>query len=116
MGWRRWSWRHATSARCRPVSPTTLCRSSSPSILASSGDSHMVRRALVAVAVLAAPLSAQDTTRGVRIGLTYDAGTRPGVVVLPSRGAGADSLRAILQRDLDFGDRVNVIDLDAAAA
>lgn len=76
----------------------------------------MIRRALVALAVLAAPLSAQDTTRGVRIGLTYDAGTRPGVVVLPSRGAGADSLRAILQRDLDFGDRVNVIDLDAASA
>ena len=36
--------------------------------------------------------------------------------MLPSRGTGADSIRAILQRDLDFGDRVNVIDLDASSA
>jgi TolB protein len=74
------------------------------------------RRAL-AILLVAAPLVAQDTTsRGVRIGLTYDPGTKPGVVVLPVTGAGGDSIRAIVQRDLDFGDRVNVIALEGSAA
>ncbi len=38
--------------------------------------------------------AAQDTSQvqGVRIGLTYAAGTRPGLYVLPMRGARADSL------------------------
>ena len=74
-----------------------------------------IRRALGALLLLSAPLAAQDTTRGVRIGLTYDPGSKPGVVVLPGKGAGADSVRAILQRDFDFGDRVSVIVLDADA-
>lgn len=74
------------------------------------------RRTLGALLLVAAPLVAQDTTtRGVRIGLTYDPGSKPGVVVLPGRGVGADSIRAMLQRDLDFGDRINVIVLDPAA-
>ena len=75
-----------------------------------------IRRALGALLFMAAPLAAQDTTKGVRIGLAYDPGSRPGVVVLPGKGVGADSARAIVQRDLDFGDRVNVIILDATAA
>jgi TolB protein len=60
----------------------------------------------------ALPVHAQDTTgqRGVRIGLTYAPGTKPGVVVLPVDGPGGDSLRAIVSRDLDFGDRIEVID------
>jgi TolB protein len=71
----------------------------------------------LAALVLAAPLLAQDTTtRGVRIGLTYDPGSKPGVVVLPVTGARGDSIRAILQRDLDYGDRVNAIVLDATSA
>jgi TolB protein len=73
------------------------------------------RRALGALLLCSAPLVAQDTTRGVRIGLTYDPGTKPGIVVLPGRGTAADSIRAIIQRDLDFGDRVNAIVLDADA-
>lgn len=76
-----------------------------------------VRRALVAL-LLAAPLPlvAQDTTsRGVRIGLSYDPGSKPGVVVLPVTGVTGDSIAAILARDLDYGDRVNVIALDPAA-
>lgn len=65
--------------------------------------------ATVAVTV-AAPLAAQDTTQaGVSVRLNYAAGTRPGVLVLPLRGANGDSIRAILQRDWDFGDRVTVI-------
>ena len=38
----------------------------------------------LAALLVAAPLLAQDTTsRGVRIGLSYDPGSKPGVVVLP---------------------------------
>ena len=58
---------------------------------------------------------AQDTTvsRGVRIGLTYAPGTRPGVLILPITGPNADSVNAILIRDLDYGDRVTVIPADS---
>ena len=60
---------------------------------------------------------AQDTTtRGVRIGLSYDPSGKPGVVVMPVSGTGGDSIAAIVSRDLDFGDRVNVIVLDAVSA
>ncbi|HEY4649459.1 MAG TPA: hypothetical protein VIG95_10120, partial [Gemmatimonadales bacterium] len=68
---------------------------------------------------LASPLLAQDTTRvneGVRIGVDYSPGTRPGLVVVP--GVGLDSVRAMLRRDLDYTDRfemVNVADLPASA-
>lgn len=68
--------------------------------------------AAVAAAVLgpASLASGQDTTaRGVRIGLTYAPGTKPGVLVLPVAGAAGDSVRAIIQRDLDFSDRINVV-------
>ncbi len=72
--------------------------------------------AIAALALgLAAPLRAQEPGRGVRIGLTYTAGTRPGLYVLPLRGANADSIRAILTRDLDFGDRISVIAPDTGA-
>ncbi len=55
-------------------------------------------------------LTAQnDSTSGVRIGLTYTPGTRPGVFVAPVAGAWSDSVRAILGRDLDNGDRVTAI-------
>ena len=71
----------------------------------------------LAALLVATTLAAQDTTsRGVRIGLAYDPGSKPGIVVLPVTGAAGDSVRAILQRDLDYGDRVNAIVLDAAAA
>ncbi len=59
---------------------------------------------------------AQDTTvaPGVRLGLNYDPGTKPGVIVLPVQDEyGDDSLRTIVQRDLDYSDRMNVIALDA---
>src|SRR5437867_8867437 len=69
-------------------------------------------RIALLVSCAAMPLLAQDTTRGVRIGLSYDPGTRPGVLVLrPSGPPGPvpDSIRAIIQRDLDFGDRVTIV-------
>src|SRR5918999_4847661 len=54
---------------------------------------------------------AQDTT-GVRLGLTYAAGTKPGVIVLPVHDDYDDSLRVIVQRDLDYSDRLTPIMLD----
>src|SRR5438093_9498717 len=58
----------------------------------------------------AGTLAAQDTTRveqGVRVGVDYRPGVRPGLVVLPS--AGLDSVRAIIGRDLDFTDRFEMV-------
>jgi TolB protein len=78
---------------------------------------HTPARALAVALALALPLAlplaasrAQDTTRReVRIGLTYQPGTRPGIAVLPILGMSGDSVRAILERDLDHSDRVEVL-------
>ena len=54
--------------------------------------------------------AAQDTTRveqGVRVGVEYQPGVRPGLVMLP--GPGLDSARAIVRRDLDYSDRFEMI-------
>jgi TolB protein len=61
-------------------------------------------------------LSAQDTSaidRGVRIGIVYRPGVRPGLVTLPRSGGGVglDSIRAIIARDLDYSDRFEIITL-----
>ena len=68
--------------------------------------------------LMPATVHAQDTARveGVRIGLTYTAGTKPGVLILPVSGSNADSVRTILARDLDFSDRVTVIAMDSGGA
>ncbi len=70
--------------------------------------------AVIALTFVASTARAQDTTAvpGVRLGLTYGAGTKPGVIVLPVRDDDDDSLRVIVQRDLDYSDRMNVIALD----
>ena len=57
---------------------------------------------------------AQDTSaidRGVRIGIIYRPGVRPGLVMLPRTGMGLDSVRAVVARDLDYSDRFEVITL-----
>ena len=64
----------------------------------------------------ATSLLAQDSTRGVRIGLRYDPGVKPGVIVLPVTGSHGDSIRAIVERDFDFSDRIAVIALTATDA
>ena len=70
----------------------------------------MRRLSVLLVPVLAAaPLAAQDTAKvdqPIRIGVDY-AVTRPGLVVLP--GAGLDSVRAIVRRDLDYTDRFEML-------
>ncbi len=69
---------------------------------------------VVALCLRPLPGVAQDTIpTGVRVGLTYDPSTRPGVFVTAVAGENGDSVRAILARDLDFGDRVNVISAEA---
>ncbi|MGE0353802.1 MAG: hypothetical protein AB7Q69_11215 [Gemmatimonadales bacterium] len=65
--------------------------------------------------LLAVPVLAQDTTAGgVRLGITYTPGYRPGLVILP--GVGQDSVRAIIQRDLDYSDRFEVVAIPAGEA
>jgi TolB protein len=59
---------------------------------------------------VAFPLFAQDTTRveeGVRVGVDYSPGMRPGLVVVP--GYGSDSVRAMVRRDLDYTDRFEMV-------
>ena len=73
----------------------------------------MRRVRLLALAgwAIALPLAAQDT---VRVGITYQPGVRPGLVVLPA--AGLDSIHAIIARDLDYSDRFELIALQSASA
>lgn len=59
-------------------------------------------------------LVAQDTSaidRGVRIGITYHPGVRPGLVLLPEPSTVSDSIRTIIARDLDYSDRFEMITL-----
>lgn len=78
-----------------------------------------MRRTLAILAllapVLALALAAQDPPPqgGVRLVLKYDPGARPSLVVVP--GAGLDSVRAILRRDLDFSDRFEAVIVPEAA-
>lgn len=78
------------------------------------------RLALVAVALFATvPVGAgaQDTTfRGITLVGNYDPlHDKVGIAVLPIAGAFGDSVRTIIQRDLDFSDRFTVIPIDSAA-
>jgi TolB protein len=71
---------------------------------------------VLAVGPSARPAVGQDTSlidRGVRIGIIYRPGVRPGFVMLPRRGGGTflDSARVMIARDLDYGDRFEVITL-----
>ncbi len=71
---------------------------------------------LFAIAASVSPLYAQDSIppidRGVRIGITYRPGVRPGLLVLGgNRSTVLDSARAILTRDLDYSDEFEMITL-----
>ena len=71
----------------------------------------------LAAQTVAATACAQDTTStppGVRLELSYPRGTIPRVIVLPIDTTAGDSARTIIQRDLDYGDRVSPIVLDSA--
>lgn len=85
--------------------------------LSSSVATAAAAFALVSFALVPRASHAQNPTtpEGVRLGLNYQLGTKPGVLVLPLDSVGTDSVRAIIQRDLDFDDRANVIQLDDAS-
>jgi TolB protein len=75
----------------------------------------MKRLCVLLCFLVVSPLAAQDTTQfreGVRVGVDYVPGTRPGLVVLP--GPGLDSVRAMVRRDLDYSDRFEMIQVDDA--
>lgn len=75
-------------------------------------------RLLLTGLALASTAGAQDSLRqGVRLGLSYDVGGRPGIAVLPVKGAPAevaDTIRAMLQRDFDNGNRIVIVGWNAA--
>jgi TolB protein len=60
---------------------------------------------------LAVPARAQDTIPpgGVRVGITYTPGTRPGLALARTSAPALDSVRAILERDLDFSDQFELL-------
>ncbi len=61
---------------------------------------------VLAALLVPAGLRAQDTTRtesGVRVGITYTPGVRPSLAVVAT--AAVDSVRAVIERDLDESDR-----------
>lgn len=56
---------------------------------------------------------AQDPTNpGVRLGINYPRGTTPKIIVMPVDSTPGDSIRTIIQRDLDYSDRVTPLVLD----
>ena len=73
------------------------------------------RGVLLGVALSVYPsvrLLSQDTSaidKGVRIGIIYRPGVRPGLVVLPGGARALDSVRAIVARDLEYSDRFEMI-------
>lgn len=75
-----------------------------------------ILKALAVLSVCPLLLAGQDSIpAGVRVGLTYDPSSRPGVFVTAVAGPAGDTVRAIMARDLDFGDRLTVISADAGA-
>lgn len=76
----------------------------------------MTRRLLALLLLLPLPLAAQDrpVDEGIRIGIAYNPGVRPTLLVLPQ--AGLDSARAIVARDLDYSDRFEVVSVPTGSS
>lgn len=70
----------------------------------------MNRLAAMLLLLGAAPLAAQD---GIRVGFTYSPGVRPGIVVVADPGL--DSVRKIVERDLQYTDLFSVANLPDTA-
>ena len=74
-----------------------------------STRSLLLLAALTLVLPWARALAQDPPPETVRLSLRYNPGTKPGVLVLRVAGVTGDSVRAIIQRDFDYGDRINVI-------
>lgn len=80
--------------------------------------------ALIALVIAAPVTAAQDTTRipqGVRLGTRYTVGRKPVLAVRNVEGAGslimvAQQITGILQRDLDYSDRFEIVATPQALA
>src|SRR5690348_18359645 len=72
--------------------------------------------AALALAAASTTLRAQDSIpKGVFLNGNYDPlRDKLAIVVLPVAGAFGDSIRAIVQRDLDFSDRFAVLPIDVS--
>ena len=71
--------------------------------------------ALVTAAVVSTRACGQEPTApppGVRLGLNYPRGTTPKVVVMPVDSTPGDSVRTLIQRDLDYSDQITPLVLD----
>ena len=58
---------------------------------------------------LARPALAQDRPAGVSLTLEYEPGRKIAMMVLPVVGAGGDSVKTIIERDLDYSDRFQLV-------
>ena len=69
----------------------------------------------LAIGARVLPAQADTTYRGIHLDVNFDPlRSKISVVVLPVAGAFGDSVRAIVQRDLDYSDRFVVIPIDSA--
>ena len=72
-----------------------------------------VARSIVLITCLTASAAAQNGV--LRTGLTYDPNSMPAVAILPVKGGPyADSIGAIVQRDLQYSDRMTILQLNPA--
>ncbi len=75
-----------------------------------------VLRAMCLITLVGTSAIAQDRPTGVSITGVYAPGTRLGVMVMPINGAAGDSLKLMMERDLDYSDRFQHVPSIAAPA
>lgn len=68
--------------------------------------------AAIAVGTRACAQEPTPPAPGVRLGLSYPRGTTPKIIVMPVDSTPGDSVRTIIQRDLDYSDVVTPLILD----
>jgi TolB protein len=70
----------------------------------------------VAALTVSSPLLAQERPSGVSVSLVYSAGQRVAIMVLPVAGRAGDSIKTIIERDLDYSDRFQHVPAISAPA
>ena len=83
--------------------------------MTATGDTFRTAAALHASLASRAARAQDTTSKGITLVGNYDPlRGKAGVVVLPITGAFGDSVRTIIQRDLDYSDRFTVIAVDSS--